>query len=125
MRWSFTKRHLAVACVAVLGSPVLASEPLTLRVSPQVSLEPTVLALHLNVERDPDNRAMKVYIESGEYYRSSFVQLDGDAAPRAISTRFLSVPAGSYEVTAILFGPGEKRRATVTRHVDVLSISGQ
>jgi len=37
----------------------------------------------------------------------------------------LAAPAGSYDVTVVLFGPGDTRRAAVTRHVEVLGRTGE
>jgi len=116
--------EVTVALATVLAMPVRAGEPLGLRVSPRVSLEPAVVAIDAIVEPHADNRGLKICVESLHYYRSSFVQLDGEGAPRVTSVRFPSVPAGSYEVTTILFGPGQKQRALVTQQVEVLGRAG-
>jgi len=49
------------------------------------------------VTPDVDNRSLEVTAESGEYFRSSLIQLDGKEAPRTIawSSR---LPGGDYQV---------------------------
>jgi hypothetical protein len=71
------------------------------------------------------NRAIQICVDSGEYYRSSLVELGGEAAPRITSTRYSGLPAGSYEVRAILFGSDGKPRATATRNIEVLARAGR
>jgi hypothetical protein len=115
----------SIAFAALLALPAFAGEPLALRISPSVSLEPATVAVDVIAERHSQNRALLVCLESPEYYRSSLVQLDGDAAPRVTTMRFSGLPAGSYEVRTILFGDAEKPRASVTRNVEVLARSGR
>ena len=113
----------AVALVVLVRGRVLASDPLTIQVLPAVAFEPATLALNVTVERNAENRKMEVSLDSSAYFRSSLVQIDGEDSPRVTSMHFSHVPAGSYEVTVILFGPGDKRRATMSRHVEVLGRS--
>ena len=47
---------------------------------------------------------MKVVAESGDFYRASEVELEGDKAPRTNTFEFRSLPPGTYQVTATLFG---------------------
>ena len=57
-------------------------ERLTMTVSPAQSFAPTTLAVSLHVKPDAENRALQVVAESGNYYRSSRIQLDGNEAPK-------------------------------------------
>jgi len=122
---SLTRVRLAIAAVALLGTPALANDPLDIRVRRHFSVEPATLALDVVVERHAENRAMQVFVDSVGYYRSSLVQLDGDAAPRISTVRYKDLPAGSYEIRAILYGPGEKPRATAIRGFEVLARAGR
>ena len=124
-RRRLTRTELAIAFAALLAAPTLAGGQLDIRVRPSFSTEPATLALDVMVEKHSANRAVQIVIDSEGYYRSSLVQLDGDYAPRVISTRYSDVPAGSYEIQAVLFGAGEKPRATVRRHIEVLPRAGR
>jgi hypothetical protein len=97
-----------------------ATEPLSMAVSPLQSFAPTNLTIRLRVEPDAVNRALEVVAESGEYYRSSSVQLDGSDAPRTISFEFRDVPGGNYDVRGTLINSAGKARAAVRQHVLVL-----
>jgi hypothetical protein len=97
-----------------------ASEPLSMAVSPEQSFAPTNLAIRVHVEPDPGNRALEVVAESGAYYRSSRIQLDGTEAPRTISFEFQSVPGGDYDVRGVLINSSGHERAVVRKHVSVI-----
>jgi hypothetical protein len=49
-----------------------------------------------------DNRTLRVEADSGSFYRSSEVQLDGDKAPILTEFRLNSLPSGAYTVRATL-----------------------
>ena len=79
-----------------------AAEKLSLRVSPNVSNAPSTVIVTAIVARDPVNRWLHIEAESGEFYRSSDVELDGDKAPLVTEIRLNSLPGGNYAVTAVL-----------------------
>jgi hypothetical protein len=102
-----------------------ARDKLTLRVSPAVSFAPANLVVRATIEADASNRAVEISAESEDFYRSSEIQLDGTSAPRTSRFEFRSLPPGTYEVKAILYGVGGML-AEVRQHVDVIaSASGQ
>ena len=107
---------LAVITTTVVG----ANEPLSMRVSPAVSFAPANLVIRTRLEPDVNNRAMEVIGESGEFYRSSAIQLEGDRAPRTATFEFRSVPPGAYEVTAVVIGTDGQRRAVAHSRVNVV-----
>ena len=71
-------------------------------VSPAQSFAPTNLTIRVHVEPDADNRALEVVAESGAYYRSSRMQIDGAEAPRTISFEIRNLPGGDYDVRGAL-----------------------
>jgi len=79
-----------------------AREWLRLVVSPRVSYAPSNLTIRATVDPDDTHRAIQVVADSGDYVRSSEVQLDGARAPRVTVFEFDNVPKGVYEVTAAL-----------------------
>jgi hypothetical protein len=110
----------ALGLAALVEVPTLANQPMTVRVSPHFALEPATLSIDLIVERNSDNRALQLSVESDNYYRSSLVQLDGDDAPSVTTMRYSSVPAGAYEVKATLLGSGEKTRASTSAYIQIV-----
>ena len=111
---------LAMMTTTVAG----AKETLSMKVSPIMSFAPANLLIRTRVEPDADNRAMEVIAESGEFYRSSAIQLEGDRAPRTATFEFRSLPPGEYAVTAVVIGADGQRRAFARSHVNVMETGG-
>jgi hypothetical protein len=101
-----------------------ANEPLTMAVSPAQSFAPTNLTIRVRVEPDAGNRALEVVAESGEYYRSSRIQLDGAEAPRTISLEIRNLPSGDYDVRGTLINSAGRERSAVRTQVIVLAAAG-
>ena len=103
---------------------VNAAQPLTLAVSPVQSFAPTNLTIRVHVEPDAGNRALEVVAESGEYYRSSLIQLDGDEAPRTILLEMRNLPVGEYDVRGTLINSAGRERSAVHKQVVVVALAG-
>jgi hypothetical protein len=101
--------------------PAGAGERMTLKVSPAVCFAPANLIVRTMIEADADNRSIEIVAESSDFYRSSQIQLDGDRAPRTSIFEFRSLPPGTYDVTARLFGTGGSERAEVHQQVNVIA----
>jgi hypothetical protein len=115
------RAHIFASALFVLSSVMIdASEPLTMAVSPMQSFAPTNLTVRIHVEPDASNRALEVVTESGGYYRSSRVQLDGAEAPRTIWLEMRNVPGGDYEVRGTLIDSVGRQRTLVRTRVIVL-----
>jgi hypothetical protein len=100
--------------------PIHANEPLTMAVSPVRSFAPSNLTIRVHVEPDSSNRALEVVADSGEYYRSSQIQLDGTEAPRTISLEIRNLPGGDYDVRGALLNSAGRERSAVHMQVIVL-----
>lgn len=79
-----------------------ASEKLMLRVTPNVSSAPSTVVVKATVAKNADNRWLHIEAESGAFYRSSEVQLEGDKAPLITEIRLNNLPGGEYTVMAVL-----------------------
>src|SRR5947209_5379483 len=90
--------------------PARAGERITLRVSPAVAFAPANLVVRATVEADAENRAIAIVAESRDFYRSSEIQLEGEKAARTSTFEFRSLPPGTYEVRATLFGADGQQR---------------
>ena len=103
---------------------ISANEPLTMAVSPVQSFAPTNLTIRVHVEPNAANRAFEVVAESGEYYSSSRIQLDGAGAPRTISLAIRNLSGGDYDVRGALIDSTGHERAAVHKQVIVLGWAG-
>ena len=70
--------------------------------SPRISQAPAQVRIRAIVTPSAENRGLRVTADSGEFFRSSYLALDGaDAAP-VTETSFKNLPGGEYEVTVTL-----------------------
>lgn len=104
----------------IVAAPLGAGDRLAMRVSPTVSFAPANLIVRTMVEADAANRAMEIVAESGDFYRSSQIQLDGDRAPRTSVFEFRSLPTGVYTVSAVLVGADGEPRARARSQFNVV-----
>lgn len=101
-----------------------ATEKLSLRVTPNVSAAPSNVIVKATVAKNADNRWLVIEADSGTFYRSSSIQLDGEKAPTVTEIRLSNLPSGQYSVSAVLSNSlGE--HTTVRRTVLVLSRLGE
>jgi hypothetical protein len=106
------------------GSETAATEKLSLRVTPNVSSAPSNVIVKATIAKDQANRWLTVEAESGTFFRSSSIQLDGAKAPTVTEIRLSNLPSGEYSVSAVLTNNlGEE--TTVRRTVIVLSRFGE
>jgi hypothetical protein len=117
-------RFLLVVAALLAADTLRAADRLSVRVSPLLSFAPATLVVHAMVTAAEENRAIEVVAESADFYRSSEVELDGERAPRTTRIELRSLPGGTYEVRAILKGPGGTELASVEREINVID-SGQ
>lgn len=101
------KSRLTLAALTTIGllaasGSTSASEKLMLRVTPNVSAAPSTVVVKATVARNADNRWLHIEAESGAFYRSSEIQLDGDRAPLITEIRLANLPGGEYTVRAVL-----------------------
>jgi hypothetical protein len=98
---------MTVAATAAAG----ANQPLAIKVSPAVSSAPADLIIRTSVDPHADNRSLEVVAESGDFYRSSTVMLEGDRAAKTTQFEFRSLPPGEYQVSVVVTGVDGRYRA--------------
>jgi hypothetical protein len=109
---------VVVACALIGGAPTIARETVTVRVSPAVSMAPATVRIAVTVEPADDNRELELVADSGAFYTSSTVQLDGSKAPRLQWFTLKELPAGTYELSVnVIQTNGDKRQATAEYRV--------
>ena len=117
MRWSRLWLFGLALSTPTLGA---AGDPVSIRVNPSVAIAPTALAIRVNVVPQPANRALEIVLDSGDFYRLSRMQLEGDRGPIVSTLNVASVPAGIYQVTATVIGADGKRGEMARAHVEVM-----
>lgn len=107
---------IALALVVVfLGSMVTeARDEVSLLVSPRVAAAPATARINVIVEPDSRNRMLILEAESGYFYTSSSVQLEGSNSGRLHPFTFVELPPGNYELMArVLRSDGGEKRAVL------------
>lgn len=110
----------ARAAVAQADKP---GDELTLRLTPRFVSAPGYLRSLVRVAPNAANRVLRVEIDSAGYYRSSDIQLDGASAPMSHFMDWKEVPAGRYDLTVSVLGPGGDPRVVRTINFQVLGLS--
>ena len=106
--------------VAVSFSAAAADEKLTLKVSRTVINTREGLIVTAIVPQDVHNRVIAIQADSGEFFRSSEVEMDGEHAPRVYELPLHDLPSGEYLVIAVLVND-EGERTTVRKRFQVIS----
>ena len=101
------KTRITTVAVAVFGlifavHTTDANEKLSLRVTPNVSSAPSTVVVRATVAKQAENRWLHIEADSGTFYRSSAIELDGDRAPLVTEIRLNNLPSGEYTVAAVL-----------------------
>jgi hypothetical protein len=99
-------------------------EQLRLAVSPAQSFAPSNLYIRARVAPNAENRALEIIAESGEFYRSSQISLEGERAPAMLTFEFRGVPGGEYLVYGVLTDSAGHRRAIAEQQVRVIPMFG-
>jgi hypothetical protein len=122
------KQRIRLAAVTLLfgsaGGGLGAGERLTMVVTPSKSMAPATIRVRVGVEPAAENRVLNVIADSGAYYRSSEIQLDGERAPRLLVVEFPSLPGGSYTVQGMLRDENGRRSASVIQEIRVVASAG-
>jgi hypothetical protein len=98
-------RSRVLACVAIAwlsANQLTAGDAVSVSVSPTVATEPARITILVSVKPDADNRALDVITESEDFFRRSYRQLDGERSARTSVFEYDGIPAGDYEVRAVL-----------------------
>lgn len=120
MRWSRLWLFGLALSTATVGA---AGEPVSVRVNPSVAIAPTMLAISVKVVPQASNRALEIVVDSGDFYRLSRVQLEGDQGPVVNNLKIDRVPPGEYEVTATVIGNDGRRGTPARARAEVMSTS--
>lgn len=98
---------IALACSTLLAQPATvqaANDELTVRLPSFLMRSASLLRAQVWIPRDQDNRVLRITLDSGTFYRSSDVPLEGERAPQSHTLVWHALPPGAYEVTIELVG---------------------
>ena len=104
---------MGLAVLALLSAGAMGASRVSMRASPSIAFAPATLTVEARVEAAAVNRALEVIADSGHFYRSSEIQLDGEHAPRTLMVELQGLPAGRYDVRAVLKGQGGRELVTI------------
>jgi len=95
---------ILVAVTAILGATPgnAADSRLRIEVTPRISQAPAQVRIRAIVTPSVENRGLRVVADSGEFFRSSYLPLDGANAAPITDTSFKNLPGGAYEVSVTL-----------------------
>jgi hypothetical protein len=102
-----------------------AQDDLSIRVTPRQAFAPVNLRIVATISPSADNRSLVIVADSGEFYRSSQIPLEGTDAPRIVNVEFRGVPGGNYQVSGILMNNRGKERAVVSQSARVVPIGDE
>jgi hypothetical protein len=110
-------------CLFAVAVPSAAGDRLVMRLTPAVAPEPAKLTVRTIVEANDENRALQIVAQSADFYRSSWIELDGAHASRTNVFEFRNLPVGTYEVISVLVG-AQGQRATASSFFHVTPVPG-
>lgn len=84
---------------------LLAPPRITLAISPSVCLSPCSIKVDVVITPNPDNRWIVVIVD-GPVYHSSYLELEGEKAPKRFNLTYTNLSEGSYDVRATLYVSG-------------------
>jgi hypothetical protein len=94
---------LALAAAALAGSMQMnADEAVSITVRPTVAPYRGNARVKVLVARNDANRSLMWELDGPNYYRSSTMELDGASSPRTYFFMARELPAGDFEVRAIV-----------------------
>jgi hypothetical protein len=82
--------------------PVDSNEPLSLRITPRVTMAGGGVITAVRVMRSPENRVLSISVDGPGYYSSTDVQLDCEQAAQMHSFRWVALPPGQYVVQVVV-----------------------
>ena len=98
---------------------------MTMTVTPAQALAPSPLRVRVRIEPSAENRSLTVSADSGGFYRSSEIQLDGERAPKTIEVEFREVPEGDYDILGVVRDSVGHQRFASRRSANVIGSGGR
>jgi len=110
---------LLLAGLLFAASPIGGAEAMKIAVSPSQSFAPANLRIRVTIEPNAQNRRVAVAAESGDFYRSSEMEIEGDQGPRTVFFEFKGVPSGAYQIRGVVGDARGREVASAQQNVFV------
>jgi hypothetical protein len=124
MRMRTALAFVAAAAVLSAAPGKAADGRLHIEVSPRISQAPAQVRIRAIVSPNAENRGLRVVADSGDFFRSSYLPLEGaDAAP-ITETSFKNLPGGEYDVSVTLVD-GQGQATNVERRTIMVTSVGR
>ena len=117
-----TRVMMTVLLLALGATGPKAQEPVRIAASPTFAFAPALLRVRVRVEPNAANRTLTITADSDGYYRSSLMELEGDTSEKTFFVEFKRVPAGQYQLSAVVRNGSGEDLAVATQGVSILSI---
>ena len=98
-------RSTVVLCAVLMMLATVrtdALDPVRMAVSPMHAPAPATLLVRVMIAPGDRNRLLEVAADAEGFYRSSEIELAGKSGPSVVTLEFRQVPAGEYELTAVV-----------------------
>lgn len=118
------RMFVIVVGLLAAGIQTEAVPKLSLRVSPAIGTAPGYVTVTATIQPNADNRVLEIAADSGGFYRSSEVQLEGERAPLITQIALKNLPRGDYEIVVALCD-NRGRRTIARSSVRILSAAGE
>ena len=103
------------SAASVTASSQKPADDLALILPRRIVPAPGYMRSVIRVTPSTENRALRVEIDSDDYFRSTEIQLDGASAPMSHFIDWKQMPPGMYAITATLIGSEGTRATRQTR----------
>jgi hypothetical protein len=118
MQWRVGLGALVAVGVLTAGTVSAQEQAIEVRLSSRFAVAQETVRSLVRVAPHPDNRLLRVAIDSPDFFRSSDVPLEGALAARNHFFAWKTLPPGSYELVVIVMGSdGPRTRRQVTFEV--------
>jgi hypothetical protein len=111
---------VAAIGLAALAVPLDGADRLRARIWPAVASAPAAVRVEVLIEPAEDNRALEIVADSGDYYRSSTIALEGARSARFHAVLYRGIPAGVYEIRVVLVDAAGAARAVHRQRLEVV-----
>lgn len=120
------RTRIALVVIVVMAAPAISGRArIEMRARPAFAFAPSTVRMEFRIAPDAGNRALVVSAESGEFFRSSTIELEGERAPETISIEYASLPAGEYSLRGALLDRKGDELAAVEKQVTVMTTGGE
>ena len=111
---------LAVVLVPLATTADQSVARLRLRVWPAFAMAPADVRIDATVDPREENRALRITVDSGEFFRASTIALDGEKAPKYYNVQYRALPEGDFTVQLELIGQDGVQRALEHQEFHIL-----